>query len=202
MMKADYIINKASEIFLNYGIKSLTMSDMASRLGISTKTLYNYVKDKNDLVFQCMESQIIKNECAISEACSSSNNAIEELIGFSRVASDKMKSIQPSVFYDMKRYHPDAWDLLQKFENETILDLTKKNLKRGIEEGIYRKSMNIDVIAHLYLSIIQGIFQDSISQHGELSITDYYMEIFNYHIRGIANEKGIQLINTYLSENS
>lgn len=201
-MKEENIITKASEIFLNYGIKSLTMSDMASKLGISTKTLYSYVQDKNDLVLKCMQSKIDENECEISQACSSASNAIEELIGFSKVASEKMKSIQPSIFYEMKRYHSEAWDLLQTFENETIFNLTKKNLQRGINEGIYRKSMNIDVIAYLYLSIIQGIFQNTISRHVELSITEYYMEIFNYHIRGIANEKGIHLINQYLSENS
>ena len=81
--ETEYIIH-ASEIFLTHGIKGMTMSDMASKLGISKKTLYTFVSDKNDLVKKCIQLHITANECEMNQACSDSDNAVEELINFSR----------------------------------------------------------------------------------------------------------------------
>ena len=194
----DYLL-QASEFFLLHGIKSLTMNDMASKLGISKKTLYTFVTDKNDLVKKCINLHITANECEMKEACTISHNAVEELINFSRIAGSKMKLIHPSIFFDLQKYHPEAWNLIRNFEDKAILDLTKSNLTKGIEEGIYRSEMNIDVIAPLYVSVVQNIFNRTTEIQDGMSIVDYYSEIFNYHIRGIANEKGIKLINQYLN---
>lgn len=194
----EYILH-ASEIFLNHGIKGMTMSDMASKLGISKKTLYTFVSDKNELVKKCIQLHITANECEMHEACTVSHNAVEELINFSKIAGSKMKLIHPSIFFDLQKYHPEAWSLIRDFEDKAILELTKNNLTKGINEGLYRKEMNIDVIASLYVSIVQNIFNSPTKIQEGLSIVDYYAEIFNYHIRGIANEKGIKLINQYLN---
>jgi hypothetical protein len=194
----DYLL-QASEIFLSHGIKSLTMSDMASKLGIAKKTLYTFVTDKNDLVKKCIQLHITANECEMKEACTISNNAVEELINFSRIAGSKMKMIHPSIFFDLQKYHPEAWNLIRNFNDNAILELTKNNLLKGIEEGIYRQEMNIDVIGPVYVSIVQNIFNRTEEIQEGMSIVEYYSEIFNYHIRGIANEKGIKLINQYLN---
>ena len=196
--ETEYIL-QASAFFLSHGIKSLTMSDMASKLGISKKTLYTFVSDKNDLVKKCIHLHITANECEMHEACTVSHNAVEELINFSKIAGSKMKLIHPSIFFDLQKYHPEAWALIRDFEDKAILDLTKNNLTKGIEEGIYRSEMNIDVIAPLYVSVVQNIFNRAGEIQEGMSIVEYYSEIFNYHIRGIANEKGIKLINQYLN---
>jgi len=197
--KEQELIIKASQIFLSFGIKSLTMNDIASKLGISKKTLYNYVSDKNDLVKKCILFHIETNECEINEACNVSSNAVEELINFSKIAGEKMKQIHPSIFYDLQKYHPEAWSIIRNFEDKTILDVTKSNLRQGIDEGLYRDDMNIDLIAEIYVSVVQGIFQNTKFLSSGIAMSEYYFQIFNYHIRGIANEKGIKLINQYLS---
>ena len=198
-MKEEQLIEKASEIFLSHGIKSLTMSDMASKLGISKKTLYNFVSDKNDLVKKCIQYHISENECELHEACSTSHNAVEELINFSKIAGAKMKLIHPSIFYDLQKYHPEARAIIRNFEDKAILELTINNLEKGIEQGLYRKELNINIVANLYVSVVQSIFNNTAIIQDGISVAEYYSEIFNYHIRGIANEKGIKLINQYLS---
>lgn len=198
-MKEEQLIQKTSEIFLIHGIKSLTMSDIARKLGISKKTLYNFVTDKNELVKNCIQFHINENECEMSDACKVSDNAVEELIKFSKIAGEKMKMIHPSIFYDLRKYHPEAWGIIRNFEDQSILELTINNLKNGIEQGLYRKELNISIIANLYVSLVQSIFTNTAHMPKGISVAEYYFEIFNYHIRGIANEKGIQLINQYLS---
>ena len=190
---------KASELFLQNGVKSLTMNDIASKLGISKKTLYTYVSDKNDLVKKCIQLHINTNECAMHDVCDNSHNAIEELINMSKVAGEQMNKMHPSILFDIQKYHSEAWDLIREFEDDTIFDLTKKNLRKGIEEGIYRAEMNVDIIALLYVSVVSSIFNNTAQMQEGVSVTEYYFEVFNYHIRGIANNNGIKLINQYLN---
>lgn len=195
--KLNELLAKASKLFMTYGIKSLTMNDISSRLGISKKTLYNYVSDKNDLVFKCIDSHIIENECRMDEVCQSAPNAIEELFAFSHFAGDQFSAIHPSIFFDLQKYHRDAWTRLNAFEEKTILEVMKRNLERGIEEGLFRNDFNVDLIAHIYLSMVQNIFYNTPKQLSGLNMADYYKNMFDYHIRGIASEKGMQLINKH-----
>ena len=190
---------KASVLFLQNGIKSLTMNDVASRLGISKKTLYTYVSDKNDLVKKCIQLHINTNECAMHDVCDVSHNAIEELINMSKVAGEQMNKMHPSILFDIQKYHSEAWGLIREFEDNTILELTKENLRKGIEQDIYRAEMNVDIIALLYVSVVNSIFNNTVQMQEGVSISDYYFEVFNYHIRGIANNNGIKLINQYLN---
>jgi AcrR family transcriptional regulator len=190
---------KSSELFLQNGIKSLTMNDVSSKLGISKKTLYTYVSDKNDLVKKCIQLHISTNECAMHEVCDASHNAIEELINMSKVAGEQMKKMHPSILFDLQKYHSEAWNLIREFEDDTILELTKNNLRKGIEQGFYRAEMNVDVIAVLYVSVVNSIFNNTAPIQEGVSVSEYYFEAFNYHIRGIANNNGIKLINQYLN---
>ena len=202
MDKEQEILAKATELFLTLGIKSLTMNDVAKRLAISKKTLYQFVTDKDDLVTKCVQSQINQNECEMRQACETAHNAIEELIGFSRVASEKLSRIQPSVFYDLQTYHHKAWMILETFQNESILNLTKNNIQRGIKEGLYRTDLHVEIVSNVYLSIIQGLFRNPSSILNHVSWNDFYLEIFQYHVRGIGNEKGIHYINQYLNSDN
>ncbi len=197
--KEKDIFLKASELFLQNGVKSLTMNDIASKLGISKKTLYTYVSDKNDLVKKCIQLHISSNECAMHDVCDVSHNAIEELINMSKVAGEQINKMHPSILFDLQKYHSEAWGLIRDFEDNTILELTKENLRKGIEQGIYRAEMNVDIIALLYVSVVNSIFNNTAPRQEGVSISDYYFEIFNYHIRGIANNNGIKLINQYLN---
>jgi AcrR family transcriptional regulator len=193
------ILDKAAELFLTLGIKSLTMTDLASRMGISKKTLYTVVTDKNDLVNKVMERQIAENNCEINEACINANNAIEELIEFSKIANDKIKVVHPSIFFDLQKFHPEAWATLDRFENCTMKELTKNNLERGIKEGLYREDLNADIIASVYVSVMHEMFNRPVPNRNSVGIQEFYFQVFTYHIRGIASEKGIQLINQHLN---
>ncbi len=195
--KLHELLAKASSLFMMYGIKSLTMNDISSRLGISKKTLYNYVSDKNDLVYQCIDLHVTENECKMASVCQSAGNAIEELYAFSQIAGEQFSAIHPSIFFDLQKYHPEAWTHLNSFEEKTILEVTKKNLIRGTDEGLFRSDFNVDLIAQIYLGMVQNIFNNTPKLLVGLTLSDYYKNMFEYHIRGIASEEGMKLINKH-----
>src|ERR1035438_1244916 len=143
-MEADErILTAAKELFWKYGIKSITMDDIGKELGMSKKTIYTYFKDKDAVVLEISKNEfnLRKKEC--DEICSQSKNAIHEIILMMKQMGQMFSVMHAKLFYDLQKYHPDAWQVFNDFKVNYILQSIEKNLKRGIEEGLYRPELNI-----------------------------------------------------------
>ncbi len=181
---------------MKYGIKSVTMDDMAKELGVSKKTLYKYFKDKNEIVSTLMKMDINGEMKILESLAETSKNAIEETYAFSNVLIEKLKSVNPSLMYDLEKYHPKAWNLFVTHKRIDVFGCIKANIERGIEEGFYRETINAEVVAKLYSEKIDLIFNQEIFPLGKFSVEDVYTEMIDYHLQGIVNENG----NEYLTQ--
>ena len=194
------ILQQTAELFMKYGIKSVTMDDIARHLKMSKKTLYKYVKDKNDLVHKVMEAWITVEQMNCTAIIEGSENAIDELIEISKRVSNEVTRIHPSVHYDMEKYHADAWRAFDSHKNEFILNCIRKNLENGIEEGLYRDNLNAQIISKLYVEKIDMIFDAAIFPPNEFNFHDVHLEMVRYHIRGIASPKGLEYLKERLTK--
>jgi AcrR family transcriptional regulator len=192
--KKRELILKASEVYMRYGIKSMTMDEMARQLGVSKKTLYQHVKDKNDLVEQCFIMQHEEEMKMISEVVDHTENAIEQMMKISKLIIEKLKSVHPSIFFDIAKYHPSAMKMMEGHKNEFICGSIEANLKIGIEQGLYRDNVNPEVISRIYLGMIDMIFMGDLLRDVKLRADEVYSEMFRYHIRGIASEIGLEYL--------
>ena len=133
--KGIEILGKTAHLFMRLGIKSMTMDDIARQLGVSKKTLYLYVSDKNDLVVKVMQ-QIVQHEKDFSNhLCEIHDNSIDMLFALSKDVAQKFGQMHPSINYDMQKYHPEAWKIYEDFRTTFIADCIKENLERGINQG-------------------------------------------------------------------
>ena len=197
--KNDELINRACDIYMRFGIKSITMDDMARHLSISKKTLYKHVKDKGDLVEKTIELKVNHDLCCIQESCATAKNAIEEHFMISKSVISQMKDSQPAVFYDLKKYYPKAWNIYQTHKNEAIHKTVTNNMGRGQKEGLYRKDVNIEITASLYIQSVDVLFSDEIvSLMTKYNFQEIIVETLKYHIYGISTEKGIVEFNKLL----
>jgi len=201
MDKKTEIISQAIMLFMRYGIKSLTMDNVAGHLGISKKTLYQYVSDKKDLVKQGVNFLIEHEKSILCNTMEDSKTAIDELIGTTKCVSSEIGEMHPSVIYDLQKYHPGAWKLMETHKKEFIYNLVLNNLKRGVKEGYYRNNINPLVIANIYIGMVDYILNPENSMTKILSMQKLHLEIINYHIKGIANEKGIAYLKEVLKTN-
>lgn len=190
------ILERAGAVFMRYGVRSVTMDDVARELKISKKTLYKYVKDKSDLVSKIMQGQCEMEKIVLSEAAATAENAIDELIIISSTLGQKLQQMNPSVLFDLEKYYPEAWEVFTDHKQHFILDSVRANLDRGIEEGIYRDNLNAEIISKLYIQKIDCIFDPAIFPLGKFTFYQIHLELMRYHIRGVANEKGMD----YLAE--
>ncbi len=191
----EILLSKVMLLFMRFGIKSLTMDDIARELKISKKTLYEYVKDKNALVEKAIEYHIENEKKLTCDIMSEKNNAIDEMLAISNHVSTNIKQIHPSIFYDLKKYHPSAWDTFIKYKTEHIYNCICDNFQKGVEQGLYRKDMNIPVLTKLYISKIDAMMNPDVFPSELFSAHEIYKEMMNYHIRGVASGKGIQYLN-------
>ncbi|GAB4250662.1 MAG: TetR/AcrR family transcriptional regulator [Vicingaceae bacterium] len=188
--KHKEILQRTIQLFMQYGIKSHTMDDIAAKLGMSKKTIYQFIKNKEDLVFQALSMFIEIQKQKFETILKKPLNAIDQFISINQEIGQHLKQTHPSVMFDVQKYYPEAWDLVRNFKNEFIAQLIKENLSKGISEGLYRNNINPEIVAFLYVSMADNLFNiNHLSM--KYSIVQLHRELVRYHIRAVANEKGI-----------
>lgn len=198
MDKQTQTISEITMLFMKYGIKSLTMDDISRHMGISKKTLYQYVSDKNDLVKKGVSLLIEHEKMMLCTALEESKTAIDELIGVTKCVSSEIGEMHPSVIFDLQKYHPEAWKLMENHKKEFIYNMMLKNLKRGMKEGYYRKNINPLIIANIYIGMVDNILNPENPINKNTSLDKLHAEIIRYHIKGIANDKGMDYLKEVL----
>ncbi len=190
------ILEQVNLLLLTIGVRSITMDDLAHKLGISKKTLYKYFSNKRDLVEQSMIHRVAGEECTLEAITRDAENAIDEMLRMTRHVNAQFAVLNPAAVFDTKKYYPKSWAIFEEFKNRVIYQRVLKNLKDGIGQGLYRSEINADVLARIYVARIDAFFDPQLFPHDQFRITDVYREFMNYHIRGIASRKGV----TYLEE--
>jgi AcrR family transcriptional regulator len=191
---------KVRELYMKYGIKSITMDDVARELSISKKTLYQFVRDKDDLVGKFIENEIELRQEQIFNCFRTELNAVEELFEISIFMNKIMRSQNPATDHDLKKYYPHHYQKIVKTRREGIYNYILLNLKKGKEQGLYREDLNEEIIAKLYLSRSENIHLDDIFTIEEFTSIKLFIELLKYHIRGIATGKGISVLEKKIKE--
>jgi len=186
------IISKVRLLFMKYGIKSVTMDDVARELGISKKTLYQYVENKNDLLSKIFEMEIEDSDCYIEGIDRTNINAIEELFIIHKFLNKVLKEYSPSSLYDLKKYYPEFYSKMTLVRRGKIYQRVLRNLFKGIDEGLYRGDINTELIAKIQVERTEKTMDSDYLTLTEISTPDIFLELFKYHIRGIATEKGLK----------
>jgi AcrR family transcriptional regulator len=184
------LLNRTYDLYMRYGIKSVSMDDIAKSLGMSKKTIYTYIKNKDDLVHQVITKHLSEDEAEIKGIVASAHNAIEEMIEISRHTLSFLRNMKPSVIYDLKKYHPESWKLIDEKHFQHVHDVISNNIRRGITEGLYREDINPGIIATFYARVTEIVVDESIFPLKEFRHHELFISHVNYHMRGIVNEKG------------
>lgn len=185
------ILFKVRELYMKFGIKSITMDDVARELGISKKTLYQFVADKDDLVGKFVDYEIEIRQEQICKCFNVGFNAIEELFEISVFMNKLMREQNPATEHDLSKYYPQHFQKTLNTRRERMYSYLLLNLKKGKKEGLYRDDMNDEIIAKLYMSRLENIHFNELFTFEEFTSFKLFIELLTYHVRGIATEKGI-----------
>ena len=190
----EKILHTSNELFLTFGFKSVTMDDIAEKLGISKKTIYTYYKTKKVLVRACVMDVFHKVSEGIDNICTINNNPIVELFEVKNFVSTHLKSEQSSPIFQLKKYYIQFYHELQKKQFAVMNECVQENLQRGIADGLYRKEIDVDFISRIYFSGITMIKDIEIFPRGKDNMKEVQTNYLEYHIRAIATKKGIRVL--------
>jgi len=195
------IADAANELFMKYGIRSISMDDIARHLGISKKTIYQHFSDKEDIVTLVTQAHMEKSWLEFDEIRESATNAIDELAKISICLKKNMEEINPSLLFDLQKYHPKAWSVWLDYKTRCIMESVQRNLKQGITEGYYRPEINVEIISIMRMALIEIAFDDKIFSQEEFKLPEVQLQIFDHFVRGIVTEKGNKLYQQYKEVN-
>lgn len=193
----DNILDTSLQLFTKYGIRSVSMDDIARQMGMSKKTLYQYIENKADLVNKGVQRHL-DTECSfVAKIFDANKNAIDEMIEIGNFVYQKLEMHRFSLVYDLQKYYRESWNLLEKHRTEFIYKTILQNIEQGMAEGLYRDNLKPKLIARFYIDHSKIFFETDILTTQQYQAADIYIELLKYHIYGIASEKGIQ----YLRDN-
>lgn len=188
--KLGLILNISGTLFKKYGIRSISMDDIARELGMSKKTLYLYVENKTDLI-----EKLLNHLISVSTACITDDdrnmNAIDVLMQVSVKVSEEIKGLNPALAFDLEKFYPALYKGFVHAKRDHVYRKIKENLEQGIREGIYRNDVDADLIARLYVQKLIDVHDPEFLSSVDFSFEKVFQVMFDNHIRGIANATGL-----------
>jgi hypothetical protein len=192
--KEQALIIKVTELFMRLGIRSLTMDDISRHLGISKKTLYKHASNKNDLVKKCIQLSVTTDQCQLGEINSDNENAIDQMFAINKMMSEKLSNIHPAILFDIQKYHPEAWKVMEDHKACYIHEQVIENLKLGQEQGLYRGNLNGDIVSKIDVALINTMMNPEVFPSGKYTMRDVHREVARYHLKGVASASGMEYI--------
>ncbi len=194
----EKIIEGANQLFMRYGVRSVTMDDIASHLAISKKTIYQFFKNKDELVTTVSTAHMEMEKSEFEHIEETSDNAIIEIIEVSVCFRNHMKEFNPKLLFELKKYHPVAWAVYTRFKLEFVKGHIERNIVKGIAEGYYREEIDPEILALHRIEQVEMIFDDRIFPKDKHDFAAVQMQLFDHFIHGLLTNKGREIFNQYL----
>jgi TetR/AcrR family transcriptional regulator, cholesterol catabolism regulator len=196
----ERILVKSNELFNRYGIRSVSMDDIAAQLGMSKKTLYQYYTDKDELVNAVFDGILSVNKNNCTECTKKGENAIHEVFLSFDIMEEMLKTMNPSVLFDMQKYHPSAYRKFDDFKNGFLYRIIKANLERGIKEELYREEIDTDILSRYRLHTVLLSFNPEVFPSNKANLVHIEQQLIECFLYGLATPKGYKQIQKYKNQ--
>ena len=197
MDNKERIIQEAKILFMRLGIRSVSMDDIASHLGMSKKTIYQLFTDKDELVDNIIDADITDLESDCTTYCQLSANAIDETFRTMEMIGLQLRNMNPMVLFDLQKYHYRSYEKFMRHRNTFLLEIITKNLVKGVQEGLYRSDIKIEILARFRLESMMLAFNKETFPSDRFNMLEVTLEIIEHFLYGLATEKGYKLIIEY-----
>ena len=197
----DKIREKAMEMFLNYGFKSVTMDDLAQAIGISKKTIYAVYQNKTELVEACVMSKFSIMKEGINKIISLKKNPIEEVFEIKQYVMNNLKNQKSSPQYQLTKYYPRIFAKFQKEQWDIMQHCAISNIERGMALGLYRSDLHVQFIFRIYFAGINYLKDPIIFPSEKFSMVFLMESYLEYHLRAIVSPEGLKKLNEIINSN-
>jgi TetR/AcrR family transcriptional regulator, cholesterol catabolism regulator len=193
----ERVILKSIELFTRSGIRQVTMDQIAEEVGMSKRTIYELFKDKDTLILECLEEMHRKQMIEIQDILASASNVIEALYKLGQHGEKKKAAINYLFFEDIRKSYPQMWDMMKQRAKTGSGSFSSKIINKGIEEGIFRQDINVEIV-DIYINSMMETFHKKDIFPDNTTDKDLLKNIIVPYYLGISTEKGKKLIEQYI----
>jgi len=173
---------------MKLGFKSVTMDDIAGEMGISKKTIYKFFSNKEILIEEITAQIHSEIHEIIGQIVAQDFNAIEENYQIRKMFKEMFQSADTSPVYQLKKHYPSIFEKVMERERNECNTLFKKNIEKGIAQGLYRKEIPVETFVKFYYNLIFSVKEQTVSEKEGQNLE---LQILEYHTRAIASLSGI-----------
>ncbi len=196
----ERILKTAEELFMKFGIRSVTMDEIASELGISKKTIYMHFEDKDAIVHEVATFRMSCEQDISEQIWKEAENPIHEVVKEIEMLQTHITALNPVVIYDLKKYYPKTWAVFQQHKQTIFLDITRRNLQEGVKQGLYRPEINIEVLSRLRMEEIDFAFDQSVFPNNVFNQLEIHQTFIDHFLRGVLTPKGLTIYEQYINK--
>jgi AcrR family transcriptional regulator len=179
---------------MRYGIRSISMDEVARHLAMSKKTLYQHFENKDELIYKIVELDT-QNDCqewaTLLEACKD-KSALEETQQTGVLMRKLIAGINPIIIFELKRFHPRAWREHNTIRENQMESSIHNNILRGQAEGYYLHFLNPKIMARMRVGQVMMAFDPDIFPAHEYDFTSVQEQMFEHYVRGLLTPAGTQ----------
>jgi len=183
------------------GVKHVTMDDLATQLGISKKTIYQYFKDKDALVSSVVEFELANHALLCNQSTQAADNAVHEIFLLMSVIQEMFNRMNPLALFEIEKYYPLAFDKIKKHKEDIIFSMISANLEKGIAEGLYRKDVDITILSKYRLETSLIPFNIHVFHPSKFDLLKVNLQIIEHFVYGVATLEGHKLMDAYKLSN-
>ena len=192
----------AHDLVMQYGIRSVSMDDIASKMGISKKTIYLYFADKDELVAAVIKDKIQFNQQCCLKDKAVAKDAVHEVFLAMQMMQEMFENMNPSIINDLEKFHPKAFATFQEHKYNFLFVTLKQNIERGIKEDLFRNDFDIDVVVKARLECMMLSFNQQVFLKLKFKLVDIETQLTEHYLFGLATLKGHKLILKYQQDRS
>jgi TetR/AcrR family transcriptional regulator, cholesterol catabolism regulator len=197
----ERILNKACELMFQTGVKHVTMDDLATQLGISKKTIYQYYKDKDALVSSVVEFELANHALLCNQSTQAADNAVHEIFLLMSVIQEMFNRMNPLALFEIEKYYPLAFEKIKNHKDDFIFSMISANLEKGITEGLYRKDVDIIILSKYRLETSLIPFNIHVFHPSKFDMLKVNLQIIEHFVYGVATLEGHKLMDNYKLSN-
>lgn len=188
----EKILEIASEQFSLYGVRTITMEDIARLAGISKKTIYQEFKHKKELVKEAFSMTLIHDQQRLNEIMEVEDGVIEHLLYTSKMVRERLATLNPMVLLEIQKYFPEVWEMFTEFKEKVIVTDIVNVIEKGKRLGYFRPEINAKILAIMRVNQITAAMNPANFDKDVENIVTLHMAMMDHFLHGIFTEKGRQ----------
>ncbi|MES2882440.1 MAG: TetR/AcrR family transcriptional regulator [Bacteroidota bacterium] len=196
----ERILVKADDLFCRYGIRSVSMDDIAAQLGMSKKTLYQFFADKEELVNAVFTNVLDEHRTCCMADKKRAENAVHEIFLAYDMMQEMFAQINPVVIFDLEKYHPEVFRKFHDFKHNFLGQVIKSNIEGGIKQELYRPEIDVEVITRFRIESVMMPFNSSVFPNNRTHLLHIEQQILEHFLFGVVTTKGQKLIHKYKNQ--